>query len=197
MGAILTQQSTWTNVEKAIRNLKRARALSLARISSMKRETLEALIRPSGYYRQKAERLQLLCREISRSGSLKGFLSRDAETLRTDLLSQKGVGKETCDSIMLYAGGIPTFVIDAYTMRIMGRAFNVYGDYDRMQGLFHNALKGDVELYKDMHAQFVELAKRHCRKSPSCDGCPLLGTCAYGKLPTSTDARQRAPHGNS
>lgn len=182
---MLTQQTTWTNVEKAIANLKKDNALSLDAIAGMRRRRLEAAIRPSGYFRQKAARLREFCRLIrEKHGSLDGMLALGPEELREALMSANGIGKETCDSIMLYAAGKPVFVIDAYTKRIVTRVFGLADepDYDALQAAFQNAMKPDITLYKDMHAQLVELAKRHCRKrDPLCASCPALAMCAYGK----------------
>ena len=185
IGAILTQQTSWRNVEKAISSLKDANALSVKAISSIDTKRLERLIRSSGFYRQKAARLKKLCRHIiSEYGSLGKFLSMDADKLRQELLSMEGIGQETADAIVLYAAGKPSFVIDAYTIRAMeriigkGRRFS----YTDLQGYFTERLPRDVELYKDMHAQFVELGKRYCFKTkPLCSECPLIGICSYGK----------------
>lgn len=184
VGAVLTQQTTWTNVEKAIRNLKAGNRMSLAGICSLKKAELEAMIRPSGYFRQKSERLQGLCRFIKRKHStMDGLFALGDAELREALLAQDGIGKETCDSIMLYAAGRPVFVVDAYTKRIVSRVFGVEREleYDELQDAFQRALRKDVGLYKDMHAQLVELAKQNCRKKdPLCGTCPALRMCGYG-----------------
>lgn len=193
IGAVLTQQTSWRNVEKAISSLRDANALSVKAISSIDTKKLEKLIRSSGFYRQKAARLKKLCRHIiSEYGSLRKFLSMDADKLRQELLSMEGIGQETADAIVLYAAGKPSFVIDAYTIRAMeriigkGRRFS----YTDLQGYFTERLPRDVELYKDMHAQFVELGKRYCFKTkPLCSECPLAGVCSYGK--GSIPVRQR------
>ena len=185
IGAILTQQTSWRNVEKAISSLRDANALSVKAISSMRVGVLEELIRSSGFYRQKARRLKKLCSHIiSEYGSLGRFLSMDMDRLRSELLAMDGIGQETADAIALYAAGKPSFVIDAYTIRAMerisgnGKSFG-YGD---LQKYFMERLPLDVELYKDMHAQFVELGKRYCLKTkPLCNECPLAEICAYGK----------------
>jgi endonuclease-3 related protein len=184
VGAVLTQQTAWTNVEKAIRNLKAGRRMSLAGICGLRRAELEAMVRPSGYFRQKSKRLQGLCRFIrDRHSTLDGLFALGDAELREALLAQDGIGKETCDSIMLYAAGRPVFVVDAYTKRIVSRVFGVGREleYDELQGAFQKALRGDVNLYKDMHAQLVELAKQNCRKAdPLCGTCPALRMCGYG-----------------
>ena len=186
IGAILTQQTSWRNVEKAISSLRDANALSVKAISSMRIGMLEKLIRSSGFYRQKARRLKKLCSHIiSEYGSLGRFLSMDIDRLRPELLAMDGIGQETADAIVLYAAGKPSFVIDAYTIRAMeriagkGRRFG----YAELQGYFTERLPRDVELYKDMHAQFVELGKRYCLKTkPICNECPLAGICSHGKV---------------
>lgn len=181
IGAILTQNTSWTNVEKAISNLKAANALTFRALVGMRRQRLERLIRPSGYYRQKAERLGWTLSYIARNyGSLDAFLCRDARTLRRELLDMKGIGEETADSIVLYAANKPAFVIDAYTRRIMHR---VYGTdegigYGELQGCITMRIPRRLGLYKDFHAQFVEHAKARCRKEPACGGCPVGAHCA-------------------
>lgn len=174
LGAILTQNTAWTNVEKALESLHRARAVSVPRLLRMRRTRLERLIRPSGYFSQKA-------------GRLKGFLRRAPRPLarwlkrvsREELLAVKGIGPETADSILLYAAGRPAFVVDAYTRRI-GARLGWYGDragYDEVQAHLTVRLPRSVPVYQEMHALLVELAKRHCRTAPACAGCPLSGGC--------------------
>ncbi len=184
VGAILTQQTSWKNVEKAISNLKGCDAVSIEKIASMDLHRLEQLVRPSGYYRQKAMRLKQACSYIINSyGSLDSFFRLGGSELRLKLLSIKGIGPETADSIALYAAGKPSFVIDAYTKRIMHR---IYGtsegiSYEELKAYFERSLGEDAELYNDFHAQFVELGKRYCRAKPLCSGCPACHICAYAK----------------
>ncbi len=183
VGAILTQQTTWKNVEKAITNLKHANCMAIGKISSMPKKDLESMVRPAGYFRQKAARLQNLCRFIEKNhGTLENFLSLDIAELREELLAQKGIGNETCDSIMLYAAGKPVFVIDAYTKRIISRLYGTAEsmDYKELQSIFEEQLGPQASLYNDFHAQFVELGKRNCRKTnPLCDSCPLNKYCRH------------------
>ena len=196
VGAILTQQTAWTNVEKAISNLKKLAPLTPELILSLEPEKLRGAIKPSGYFNQKAERLKHVVKEIEVKGGLEAFLSRPTETVRSDLLAIKGIGKETADSIMLYAGRHPVFVVDAYTFRMLGRLNMEYmevaerRDYDTVQALFSRAVDdlaktnekgGDrVEIAREYHALIVELGKRHCRgKKPRCHNCPLSTLCAY------------------
>ena len=184
IGAILTQQTSWKNVEKAIANLKNAGAISLRGIARMRKDRIEALIRPSGFYRQKAKRLKETCAYIYRNyGSLDKFFSRDKEALREELLGLNGIGNETADSIILYAAEKPAFVIDEYTRRVMGRVSGIYAgnkSYEEIQDFFEKGLERDVALYKEAHAQFVELGKNYCRAKPLCAGCPLEKICLYG-----------------
>ncbi len=186
VGAMLTQQASWPNVEKAIRNLKESGSLSIESIAAMPIKRLELLVRPSGYYRQKAANLKSLCRSIIRDyGSLGAMLGMGIPELRKALLSYKGIGRETADSIILYAAGKPIFVIDAYTKRAMGRidpSINEGIDYDELRLIFERSLKRDAGLYNDFHAQFVELGKNYCRKrDPFCARCPLSSICSHAK----------------
>lgn len=170
VGAILTQNTNWRNVEKAIANLRKAGMLDPEKISRAGKRKIEALIRPSGFYRQKAGRLKDMT---------KWFISADknkpAGELRDELLSIKGVGKETADSIILYAFDKPVFVVDAYTRRMCDRHKLVRGKgYEDYRSFFEKNLPEDVELYKEFHALIVELGKRHCRKKPECEKCPVF-----------------------
>ena len=182
IGAILTQNTAWTNVERALENLHRSRTLpGLARIPLAR---LQRLIRPSGYFRQKAERLRLFARWAGEAKGLSRRLRRaPLGPLREELLSLKGVGPETADSMLLYGGGRPSFVVDAYTRRIgsrMGwyRADSSYGD---VQAYFTGRLPRSVPAYNELHALFVRLAKEHCRTKPLCPGCPLRPGCSTGR----------------
>lgn len=192
IGAILTQQTQWRNVELAIGNLKKARLIRLSRLKDAGRGEVERLVRPSGFYRQKAARLIGFARHIySNYNSIDEFFSRGPAELRKELLSINGIGEETADSIALYAAGKPLFVIDAYTKRIMSRVYGTPQDikYGNLQSLIVRSIKPDIELYKDFHAQLVELGKRHCRTTPICEGCPANGICAYYIRRKQTDAK--------
>lgn len=179
VGAVLTQNTAWKNVAKAIANLKAASALDPFTIYGLSHEELAALIRPAGYYNVKAVRLRnLIAHFVERhSGDLAEFLSQQPEALRAELLSVKGVGKETADSIMLYAAGKPIFVVDAYTKRVLERhgLIDSRADYDAIQDLFHTALAKDADLYNDFHAQLVAVGHHYCKKKPRCEACPLGG----------------------
>jgi endonuclease-3 related protein len=180
VGAILTQNTSWANVEKAIANLKEAGALSLAAMSELSKPELAELIRPAGYYNIKADRLRNFFEFLNGEwgGDLDGFLDRSTENLRDNLLSVKGIGPETADSMILYAAGKPIFVVDAYTHRILTR-HNIIDDshdYHQIQELFLDNLEEDVALYNEYHALIVYCGKEFCKKSrPACAECPVAG----------------------
>ncbi|MBU2590969.1 MAG: endonuclease III domain-containing protein [Nitrospinota bacterium] len=182
IGAILTQNTAWTNVEKAIDNLKREGLIDLKGLMDIEEERLAQLIRPSGYFNIKAKRLKSFISFISDNygGSLETFFA-EKDNIREILLSVKGVGPETADSILLYAGNIPTFVIDTYTKRIFVRLGIAKEDisYDALQKVFIESLPQEAQLYNEYHALIVRLAKEHCRKKPICEGCPLSSICHY------------------
>lgn len=186
IGAILTQNTSWKNVEKAIVNLKKRKKLGLKEISRISKGDLETLIRPSGFYRQKAERLKEFAVYIFKNyKNLDEFFDNDVLELRKGLLSLNGIGMETADSILLYAAEKPIFVIDAYTRRSMSRIYlrkKEFG-YEELQSLLSGGLEKKLDLYKDFHAQFVELGKNYCRKTnPLCGECPLNKVCGYSRL---------------
>ena len=189
VGAILTQNTAWKNVEKAIKNLKERKMLSLERLASAKLNELEEAIRPSGFYKQKAKRLSDLFKYIKANYStLERFFDKDKNELRNELLNLNGIGNETADSIILYAAEKPTFVIDAYTKRIMHRVYGIDEEieYNKLKEYFESRLRPDLELYKDFHAQFVELGKRFCKKKPLCKECPLNDYCRYASKKIKT-----------
>ncbi len=167
IGAVLTQNTNWGNVELALKNLKKADLLSRKDIEKTRKKRLAALIRPAGYYNQKARKLRILA-------------SFSGKPTRENLLGLWGLGPETVDSILLYAHGEPYFVIDAYTRRVfsrMGLQLDTKTDYEEIRSIFEDNLPRDVSLYKEFHALIVELAKRHCRARPLCENCPLSGEC--------------------
>ena len=174
VGAILTQNTSWTNVEKAISNLKQNKLMEIDKVLNSKLEDIAKLIRPAGYFNQKAFYLKEFCKflQIHSLFSIKSLEMNDARDL---LLGVKGIGKETADSIMLYALGFPIFVIDAYTKRIFSRLgiISESNSYDVIQALFMKNLITDVDLFNDYHAQIVELGKNYCGKKPNCKVCPL------------------------
>jgi endonuclease-3 related protein len=178
VGAVLTQNTAWINVEKAIKNLKRERLLSLARLRKVAPRRLAALIKPSGYYNVKAERLtNLMTFLYDRYGyRLAGMLRDDPSELRKGLLLVNGIGPETADSIILYAARMPTFVVDAYTKRIFSRhgLVSERAGYDDVQQLFIRNLPRGTGLFNEYHALLVTVGKAHCKKgTPRCTTCPL------------------------
>jgi len=184
VGAVLTQRTSWRNVEIALGNLRDAGVVDMAALLATPKADLEVLIRPSGTYRQKATRLLALFCIVDRKGggSLVAFLDRTMDELREDLLAVKGIGPETADSIVLYAAGQPSFVVDAYTRRILDRLDIDPGrSYDDVARWFTDGLPLDADLYNNYHAVLVELAKAHCRPSPLCEGCPLFTICPTGR----------------
>lgn len=178
VGAILTQNTNWKNVEKAIDNLKAREILSVDGILES-RDSLPELIRNAGYYRIKAERLINVMEKIKEYKDLDVFLSLPLDVLRSELLSIKGVGKETADSIILYSAGYPVFVVDAYTRRIFSRLGIINGDedYDEIQNIVMLNTPNDTYFYNEFHALLVALGKRYCKKIPNHKGCPLSILC--------------------
>jgi len=180
VGAVLTQNTNWGNVERAIANLKRARSLSAKRIHAMSHTELAELIRPAGYFNVKSKRLKNFVDFLvdEHGGSMARMAKGTLPELRHELLRVNGVGPETADSILLYALEKPTFVIDAYTKRALSRhSFGSYDDsYDAYRSLFMDSLPHNVELYNEYHALFVALGKHLCRpRNPLCNECPLEG----------------------
>ncbi|HET97706.1 MAG TPA: endonuclease III domain-containing protein [Desulfurivibrio alkaliphilus] len=189
VGAVLTQNTAWGNVEKAIANLKGAELLPATAVDAAAQQAcliglaqtptplLAALIRPAGYYNLKAGRLHNLIRRISdHHADLETFLARPTAELRRELLAIKGIGPETADSILLYAAGKPVFVVDAYTHRIFSRhqLLPEEADYHQIQEIFSDALPAEPQLYNEYHALIVRTGKEFCRKSnPRCPTCPL------------------------
>lgn len=169
VGAVLTQNASWRNVEKALEKLKREGITTREAALGVPEKRLAEMIRPSGYYNQKAKKLKILA----------GFSRKPT---RLDLLSLWGIGPETADSILLYAYGEPEFVVDAYTKRIFTRIGLLSGreTYDGIKRVFESRIPRDTGTYKEFHALIVRLAKEHCRTRPLCEGCPLSAKC--GKM---------------
>ena len=178
IGAVLTQNTNWQNVERAIGNLREADLLNPHALYALPQEELEELIRPAGYFRIKARRLRNLLKFLVEryDGSLDAMFATGLSTLREELLGINGIGPETADSILLYAGRLPSFVVDTYTHRIFARHgwIDFDTDYHAIQDHFHSNLPDDVALYNEYHALIVHLGKHYCRKTnPKCDECPL------------------------
>jgi endonuclease-3 related protein len=177
VGAILTQNTAWRNVEHAIANLKEANVLTAEGVRRISEKRLARLIRPAGYYNVKAARLKALIAFLTKEyeGDLPRMFKEPLAPLREHILTVKGVGPETADSILLYAGEKPIFVIDAYTKRVLSRHDMITDglSYEAIQELFMKNLPADVPLYKEYHALFVRLAKTFCKTKPQCSGCPL------------------------
>lgn len=181
VGAILTQNTAWRNVEKVLDSLKRSGLLDLSKIANARLESLQAHLRPSGYYRQKSSRLRDFSRWLLDQGGISGLATRPTADLRSQLLAIRGIGPETADAMLLYAFERPVFVIDAYTRRIWHR-MGWLDDarepaYCDLQEAVHSKLPGDVQLFNEYHALLVVHAKTYCRVRPLCALCPLSGEC--------------------
>lgn len=181
VGAILVQNTAWANAERALAELRRLGLLEITALRAVRVARLERLIRSSGYYRVKARRLRALLAFLhTRYGRrLEAMRAEDPWRLRAALLEVPGVGRETADSIVLYAAGLPLFVVDAYTRRVFSRLGLVRGDepYDVLQQFFMERLPRRAALYNDFHAQIVVLGKEVCRTRPRCESCPLGKVC--------------------
>ncbi|MBU0650706.1 endonuclease III domain-containing protein [bacterium] len=177
VGAVLTQNTNWQNVERAINNLKAKNSLSIDKIYKMKHDDLAEIIKPAGYFNVKAKRLKNVIVFIVEKyhGDLDKMFSQDLYVLREELLGINGVGEETADSLLLYAGEKPIFVVDAYTRRLVERhKFLKQGcSYKEIQNFFMKNLKHDVELFNEYHALVVALGKEFCKTKPQCAKCPV------------------------
>ncbi|MGB9741542.1 MAG: endonuclease III domain-containing protein [candidate division WOR-3 bacterium] len=183
IGAVLTQNTAWQNVEKAIARLRKLRLLNLDRLCHLPQCQLAALIRPAGYYNIKARRLSALLNWLKKQGGINRLRTLPTTELRRQLLNCYGIGPETADSILLYALNRPVFVIDAYTRRILSRYGIIQGNepYDQLQMLIEHRLKpfltpdqtATIRIYNEFHALLVRHARTWCRKQPRCAGCPL------------------------
>lgn len=184
IGALLMQQTSWRNVEEAVGNLKRAGLLSPRPLASAPSPMIRKLVGMTGLYRSKPKRLKAFCRHLMGrwGGDLDRFLARPTDVVRDELLLQAGVGPETADSILLYAGGHPVFVVDAYTIRIARRIGLVRSnDYARIQRYFDARVPRDAGTRNEYHALLVEHAKALCRPRPRCGECPLRTACDFGR----------------
>lgn len=193
LGAILTQNTSWTNVEKALAVLRDRALLAFAPLRAISAETLAPLIRSSGYFNVKARRVGafLAFLEGEYGGRVEAMAREEPLVLRHKLLAVAGIGRETADSIVLYAAGLPVFVVDAYTRRIFSRLGLIRGDedYDDIRAFFERSLPKDAALFNDYHAQIVLLGKDVCRPVPRCAACPLDDLCVRRGVRT---ARRRA-----
>lgn len=195
VGAILTQSTSWKNVEKAIRKLKDAGALSPEKLHEMKEKDLAVLIKSAGYFNAKTRKLKAFMDHLHmyHGGCLEKMLSAETDVLRSELLSIWGVGPETADSIILYAAEKPVFVVDAYTKRIFSRLGYVNEDinYEGLRSFSEKNLPLDVKVYNELHALLVALGKDYCKKTkPLCSGCPLMKKCLYARKNSHSKKKQ-------
>ena len=186
VGAMLVQNTSWQNVRRAIDNLRQADLLEPHALYAVPEEELQELIRPAGYFRVKAKRLRgLLEFLVGRyDGSIAAMFRTEPAVLREELLAVHGVGPETADSILLYAGAVPRFVVDAYTHRIFARHgwIGFDADYRQIQEYFEDGLPADAALYNEYHALLVRVGKDYCRKAgPKCRGLSAPRTVAPGR----------------
>ena len=176
VGAILTQNTAWVNVEKAVANLKSAGLLEPGALARLTPSEIAPLIKPAGYYNVKARRLRAFLDFLAEEydGDVAAMAREEPAAARSKLLAVRGVGPETADSILLYACGLPTFVVDAYTYRVLHR--HGLAAYDELKELFEANVEADVALYKQYHALLVRVGRERCRRGePRCAGCPLEG----------------------
>ena len=194
VGAILTQNTAWTNVEKAIQNLRVNRLLDARRLDDIDLETLAIAIRPAGYFHVKAKRVKAFVRWFLKrfGGQVERMRSEPVDRLRNELLAVYGIGRETADSILLYALGHPSFVVDAYTHRVLSRHEFVAEEtsYEEMKELFESTLPREPALYNDFHAQLVAVGKNYCRTTPRCEKCPLRKYLPQSSLPAREIAKE-------
>ncbi|MEM4256726.1 MAG: endonuclease, partial [Thermoplasmata archaeon] len=180
-GAILTQNTSWKNVEKSIKKLKSEGLLNFDSLLNLKIDDLELMIKHSGFYRQKANRIKEFLNKVKENFSDIENMRKE-ENLRDFLLGIKGIGMETADSILLYAFEKPFFVVDAYTLRIFKRIGIIKNEsknnYEEIRLMVENELNKNINDLKEFHALLVELGKDHCKKRPKCDGCPIFSLCS-------------------
>jgi endonuclease-3 related protein len=190
VGAILTQNTAWSNVEKALISLKSKNTLDIKKISEIDIKILQNMIKSSGFFNQKAKRLKSLALHLHGHyhDNLSYFFDRDVDNIREGLLSLNGIGPETADSILLYAGSLPVFVVDAYTKRICKRLpLETNVSYDEIRQYFERELGKKyskeklTQIYNELHALIVVLGKNYCKKKPECNKCPLKRYCEFKK----------------
>ncbi len=183
-GAILTQNTYWKNAMLALEKLNKAKMLSCEKIAAARKKKIALLVRSSGYYNQKTEKLKKFCSYIQKNyeGDLKEFFSKPLPELHAELLSLHGIGNETADDIILYAAEKPSFVVDAYTLRFVERFYAKQGmGYVEVKAFFESQLPKDVQLFNEFHALLVEHGKRSCRKKPLCSECFFKTNCRFNK----------------
>ena len=190
VGAILTQNTAWSNVEKALTNLKSKNMIDIKKMVNIDIVNLQNMIKPSGFFNQKAKRLKNLALYLHNNyhDNLDTFFNRELYSVREELLSLNGIGPETADSTLLYAGNLPIFVVDSYTKRICERLpLDTNISYNEIQHYFERKLskkysKNELtQVYNELHALIVILAKNHCKKKPKCSTCPLKKHCMFKK----------------
>ena len=190
VGAILTQNTSWTNVEKAIHALREAGLMNAQSLYEVSESELAEWIRPAGYFRLKARRLKNFIQFLfdRYDGSLDSMFATGLPALREELLGVNGVGPETADSILLYAAGLPTFVVDTYTARVLKRHgwIEPEADYHAVKEYFESSLSEDAQLFNEYHALLVHVGKDYCRKTPRCEQCPLCEMLPEGGSPLET-----------
>lgn len=187
VGAVLVQNTAWNNVERAINNLRDAHLMEPFTLYALTTSELAELIRPAGYFQVKAKRLRNLLQFVidEYDGSLDAMFRTEVATLREQLLAIHGIGPETADAILLYAGGLPSFVVDTYTFRVMCRHgwIGYDSNYYDIKDYFESTLPTDANLYNEYHALLVRVGKDYCRKSaPKCEECPLLNLLPPGGI---------------
>lgn len=193
VGAVLTQNTAWSNVAIAIARLQSSDLLTLDALLSAAHEEIKAAIRPAGFHNVKYDRLTALLHFVRTSGGIDGLMRWPTEALRTALLEVKGIGPETADSILLYVLGRPAFVVDKYTRRLLmrlGHAWANNATYRVVQGWFVDGLEDDATLYGEYHALIVQHGKAHCRAQPVCTGCPLEEYCQHSRSRCGSDGVQ-------
>jgi endonuclease-3 related protein len=183
IGAFLTQQTNWKNVELAIKNLKDKGLIDPHLLAIALLSHVEVLIRQSGFYRQKARRIIKFSQYLvtKHDGSLASLFSGSQEQIRNELLSLEGIGPESADSILLYAGDMLSFPIDAYTIRLCKRLGIEKVEYEKLRVFFESNIPRDLETYKELHALIDMLGKTYCKKKPLCNTCPLTSECLFSR----------------
>jgi len=184
LGAILTQNTSWKNVEKALDNLRKNDLINLEKLVKISEAKLRTIIRSAGFFKQKSRYVESFVRYVAKHKGLDRIFKKPLCTLRKELLKIPGIGQETADSILLYAACKPIFVVDAYTKRIFSRLGIIKNkaSYENIQRLVHRSIKPDVKIYQEFHALLVELGKNFCKRKPLCSECPVRNKCEFIKM---------------